>query len=72
MNIQHKHEHLLLRNAPRPALATLINAMAKLSPRQRIEIAVLGRRARAAKMPRLRRLTREVTAEARRLREAAQ
>jgi hypothetical protein len=52
-------------NAPsRPALATLIGAM---------EIARLDRRAKAAKHPRLRRLAREATAEARRLaREAAQ
>jgi hypothetical protein len=51
----------------RPALATLIAAMGKLSRRQRNEIAHLGRRAKAAKAPRIRRLTRAVTAEARRL-----
>jgi hypothetical protein len=52
---------------PRPALATLIAAMGKLSRRQRNEIARIGRKARAAKMPRIRRLTRDVTAEVRRL-----
>jgi hypothetical protein len=51
----------------RPALATLIAAMGKLSRRQRNEIARMGRKAKAAKVPRIRRLTREVTAEARRL-----
>jgi hypothetical protein len=56
----------------RPALATLIAAMAKLSRRQRIEIACMGRRAKAAKAPRIRRLTRDVTAEARRLAAADQ
>jgi len=57
----------------RPALTNLIAAMAKLSRRQRNEIARMGRRALAAKAPRIRRLTREVTAELRRLaREAAQ
>jgi hypothetical protein len=51
----------------RPALANLICAMAKLSRRQRNEIARMGRKAKAAKAPRIRRLTREVTAEVRRL-----
>jgi hypothetical protein len=62
------------RNAPsRPALAKLVGAMAQLSRPRRIEIVVLGRKARAAKLPRIRRLTREAAAEARRLaREAAQ
>jgi len=60
--------HLIARE--RPALATLINAMARLSRRQRNEIAVLGRRAKAAKMPRIRRLTREANAEAKRAAEA--
>jgi hypothetical protein len=51
----------------RPALAVLIASMGKLSRKQRNEIARLGRKAKAAKVPRIRRLTREVTAEARRL-----
>jgi hypothetical protein len=61
-------------NAPsRPALATLIGAMERLSRQQRVEVAHLGRKARAAKVPRLRRLTWRAVAEARRLaREAAQ
>jgi len=61
-------------NAPsRPAPATLIGAMERLPRYQRLEIARLDRRAKAAKHPRLRRLAREATAEARRLaREAAQ
>jgi hypothetical protein len=50
----------------RPALAILIAAMGKLSRPKRLEIARLGRRARAAKHPRIRRLTREANAEARR------
>jgi hypothetical protein len=54
-------------DCPRPALATLILAMERLPRRQRLEIASFGRRAKAAKQPRIRRLTREVTAEARRL-----
>ena len=62
------------RNVPRrPALGNLIAAMGKLSRPQRNEIACMGRKARAAKVPRIRRLTREAAAEARRLaREAAQ
>lgn len=51
----------------RPALASLIRAMERLSRRQRNEIAVRGRKAKAAKTARIRRLTREVTAEVRRL-----
>jgi hypothetical protein len=51
----------------RPALASLIAAMASLSRRQRNEVARMGRKAKAAKVPGIRRLTREVTAEARRL-----
>ena len=71
MEIEQNH---IDRDAPdRPALATLIGAMAKLSRRQRNEIVCMGRRARAAKAPRIRRLTRQAAAEARRLaREAAQ
>jgi hypothetical protein len=62
------------RDAPsRPALATLIGVMEKLPQRQRREIACMGRRARAAKVPRIRRLAQEAAAEARRLaREARQ
>jgi hypothetical protein len=56
----------------RPALALLITYLARLSGRQRNEIASKGRRAKAV-TPRIRRLTRDVTAEARRLiRELAQ
>jgi hypothetical protein len=56
------------RGAPdRPALATLIGAMERLPRYQRLEIALLDRRAKAAKVPRLRRLAREAAAEARRL-----
>jgi hypothetical protein len=63
------------RDAPssRPALATLIGAMERLSRCQRIEVARLGRKARAAKVPRISRLTWKAVAEARRLaQEAAQ
>jgi hypothetical protein len=49
----------------RPALGKLVTAMGKLSRRQRCEIAQLGRRARAAKASRIRRLAREAEAEAR-------
>lgn len=59
--------HLVPAGCDRPALANLIAAMAKLPRRQRLEIASNGRRAKAAKAPRIRRLTREVTAEVRRL-----
>jgi hypothetical protein len=61
-------------NAPsRPAVANLVAAMARLSRAQRIEVARFGRKAKAAKVPRIRRLTWEAVAEARRLaREAAQ
>jgi hypothetical protein len=56
------------RDAPRrPALATLIGAMEKLSRLQRVEVAHLGRKARAAKVPRIRRLTWHAVVEARRL-----
>jgi dihydrodipicolinate synthase/N-acetylneuraminate lyase len=67
-------ELLFKRDAPsRPAFANLVAAMARLSPRQRNEVARIGRRARAAKVPRIRRLTWQAVAEARRLaREAAQ
>jgi hypothetical protein len=62
------------RNVPpsRPALASLIAAMEKLSRPKRIEVALLGRKARAAKEPRLRRLTWAAAAEARRLAQVAQ
>jgi hypothetical protein len=57
----------------RPALAILIGEMGRLSRRQRDEVARLGRKARAAKVPRIRRLTWRAVAEARRLaRDAAQ
>jgi hypothetical protein len=67
-------QDLSARNVPRrPALATLIGAMERLPRHKRIEIVRMGRKARAAKAPRIRRLTREAAAEARRLaREAAQ
>ena len=61
-------EPFLFRDAPsRPALMNLICAMAKLSRPKRNDIARMGRRAKAAKHPRLRRLAREANAEARRL-----
>jgi hypothetical protein len=56
-----------IRSEPRPALATLIAAMEKLSRPKRNEIARLGRKAKAAKHPRLRRLASEAKAEAKRL-----
>jgi hypothetical protein len=59
--------HTIPAGCPRPALFVLIAVMQKLSGRQRNEIARMGRSAKAAKQPRLRRLTREVTAEVRRL-----
>jgi hypothetical protein len=51
----------------RPALALLIKAMERLSRRQRAEVAREGRRAKAARHPRLRRLASEARAEAKRL-----
>jgi hypothetical protein len=57
----------------RPALKNLVCAMEKLPRGQRNEVARFGRKARAAKVPRIRRLTWRAVAEARRLaREAAQ
>jgi hypothetical protein len=57
----------------RPALAALIASMARLSRPMRVEVARFGRRARAAKLPRIRRLTWQAVAEARRMaQEAAQ
>jgi hypothetical protein len=56
--------HLEMRD--RPALKELVAAMEKLSRRQRNEIARIGRRAKAAKQPRLRRLACETKAEAKR------
>jgi hypothetical protein len=50
---------------PRPALAVLIRAMEQLSRPRRVEVIRLGRRAKAAKHPRIRRLTREANAEGR-------
>jgi hypothetical protein len=59
------------RDAPsRPALASLIGAMERLPRYQRNEVARFGRKARAAKVPRLRRLTWQAGVEARRLAEA--
>jgi hypothetical protein len=61
-------QNLPARNVPsRPALAGLIIAMTRLPSRQRIEVARFGRKARAAKLPRIRRLTWRAVAEARRL-----
>jgi hypothetical protein len=51
----------------RPALATLIAAMERLSRPRRAEVARLGRKAKAARHPRLRRLARAAKAEAKRL-----
>jgi hypothetical protein len=62
-------------NAPlpdRPAWSALVTAMEKLPRRSRVEIARLGRKARAAKVPRLRRLTWRAVVEARRLAQVAQ
>ena len=58
---------LHLRVIDRPALQELVAAMARLSGRQRNEICRLGRQAKAARAPRLRRLAREAKAEAKRL-----
>jgi hypothetical protein len=51
----------------RPALCNLITAMERLARAKRIEIARLGRRAKAAKIPKIRQLTRQAIAEAKRL-----
>lgn len=51
----------------RPALGNLIRSMEMLSRIKRLEIAKFGRRARAAKTPRIRKLAREAKAEAKRL-----
>jgi hypothetical protein len=65
-------QNLPARNVSRrPALGNLIAAMERLSRCQRNEVARLGRKARAAKVPRIRRLTREAAAEARRLAQGA-
>lgn len=58
---------LVLPTPPRPALGSLIDAMEKLSRHQRCEIARIGRRARAAKEPHIRRLTWATVAEVKRL-----
>jgi hypothetical protein len=62
------------RNVPsRPAFGSLVAAFERLPRCQRIEVARIGRKARAAKVPRIRRLTWKAVAEARRLAaEAAQ
>jgi hypothetical protein len=57
--------HLAMRD--RPALSSLINAMAKLSRPKRNEIARLGRKAKAGRVRRLRRLASAARAEAKRL-----
>jgi hypothetical protein len=59
--------HLHLEVTDRPALKQLIGALEKLSRPKRLEVVRLGRRARAARHPRLRRLAREAKAEAKRL-----
>jgi hypothetical protein len=51
----------------RPALGALITAMERLARAKRNEIARLGRKAKAAKIPKLRQLTRQTVAEAKRL-----
>jgi hypothetical protein len=57
--------HLEVRE--RPALGNLIGAMGELSRRQRNEIARMGRKAKAAKVPWICRLTWAAVAEAKRL-----
>jgi hypothetical protein len=57
--------HLEVRD--RPALASLVAFMEKLSRPKRLEIVRLDRRAKAARAPRLRRLASEAKAEAKRL-----
>jgi hypothetical protein len=59
--------HIVPTRCERPALTNLIVAMARLSRIKRNEIARLGRRAAAAKIPKIRQLTRQTVAEARRL-----
>jgi hypothetical protein len=56
----------------RPAWGALVIAMQRLSRKQRVEVACFGRKARAAKKPRIRRLTWQAVAEARRLSQVAQ
>jgi hypothetical protein len=51
----------------RPALGALIIAMERLARAKRHEIARLGCRAKAAKIPKIRQLTRQTVAEAKRL-----
>jgi hypothetical protein len=58
---------LHLEVAARPAWGALVTALAQLSRPRRVEVILEGRRAKAAKHPRLRRLAREAKAEARRL-----
>jgi hypothetical protein len=59
--------HLHLQVAARPAWGALVIAMERLPRRQRVEIARMGRKARAAKVPRIRRLTWAAMAEAKRI-----
>jgi hypothetical protein len=56
----------------RPAWWALVIAMQRLSRKQRVEVACFGRKARAAKEPRIRRLTWQAVVEARRLAQVAQ
>jgi hypothetical protein len=58
---------LRLEAMERPAWGALVSAMEKLPHRSRVEIARMGRKARAAKVPRIRRLTWKAVAEAKRL-----
>jgi len=61
-------------NAPlpdRPAWSALVTAIEKLPRRSRVEIARMGRKARAAKVPRIRRLTWRAVVEARLLSQGA-
>jgi hypothetical protein len=52
---------------PRPAMAALITAMGRLPRRQRIDIIKHRLKAAAAKQPRIRVLTHQAAAEARRI-----
>jgi hypothetical protein len=64
--------HLHLEVRERPALRQLVVAMERLPRCRRREIASEGRRAKAAKTERIRRLCREAVAEAKRLAEVAE
>ena len=58
---------LHLEVAARPAWGALVTALERLSRPRRVEVIREGRKASAARHPRLRRLAREARAEARRL-----